>query len=68
MILLAQAFAGFGLVHWGILIIVIAAVVGIVMIFLRQAGVTIPPFIIQVLWVVLAAIVCIAAIKFIASM
>ena len=66
--LLAQGFGGFGLVHWGILIIVVAAVIGIVMIFLRQAGVTIPPFIVQVLWIVLAAVICIAAIKFIAGM
>jgi hypothetical protein len=66
--ILAQVgLAGFGLVHWAIMIIIVLAVVAIVVVFLRQTGLTIPPFIITILWIVLAAVICIAAIKFIVS-
>lgn len=53
---------------WAIAIIVIFGIVAVVVIFLKQTGTTIPPFIISVLWVLLAVVVCVAAVKFIASM
>lgn len=67
MTLLAQAMNG-GLVYWAKIIILIGAIIGIVYVILRQMGVAIPPFLITVLWIVLAAIVGLVAINFIAQM
>jgi hypothetical protein len=50
--------------QWAIVIIVIAGIVGIVMVIMRQAGVAIPPFIVTVLWIILAVVVGVVAIKF----
>lgn len=49
-------------------LIVLAAIIGIVLIFARQAGVTIPGWLVQVLWICVAAVVCIAAIRFVSSL
>lgn len=65
---LAQILIGFNIVHWVILIIVVAAIIGILFVALRQFGIAIPAWLIQVFWIVVAAIVCIGAIKLIASM
>lgn len=67
-LLLAQGMAGYSIVQICIMVIVVAAVVGIMFVFLRQAGITIPPFIITVFWIVLAAIICIGAIKIVAGL
>lgn len=64
--LLAQVSAG-GIAYWAIILIAIAGIIGIVLVIVRQAGVTIPPFIIQILWIILAVVVGILAIKFIMS-
>lgn len=64
---LAQAGASASIIHWVILAVIVAGVVGIGLIALRQAGITIPPFIVQIGWIVLAVIVAILAIKFIAG-
>ncbi len=58
---------------WGIvdvlkLIVVIAACIGIVYVALRVFGVTIPPWVVQIFWIVVAAFVAIFAINLIASM
>ncbi len=66
--ILAQGAAGFSIVHWIIVIIVIAAVIGIMFVVLRQMGVDIPPFIVTIFWIVVAAVVGIVAIKFLLSM
>jgi len=67
--LLAQAaFGGYSLIQLAIFIIVVAGVVAIVVVILKQLGVTIPPWLIAILWIVLAVIVGIFAIKVIASM
>jgi len=66
--LVAQLVGGYSLIQIAILIIVIAGVIGIVFVVTKQMGVTIPPFIITVLWIVLAVIIGIVAIKFIAGM
>ena len=66
-LLFAQAGLGFDIGHIAIIIIVIAAIVGIVYVGLRQAGVAIPGFVVQVFWIVICAIVCIFAIKFLMS-
>lgn len=57
-----------GIAGLAIAIILIAAVAAIVFIALRQMGVAIPPWVIQVFWVLVVAFVCIAAIRFLLSM
>lgn len=47
-----------------IAIIIIGAVIGITYIALREFGITIPPFVIRIFWIVVVAIVAILAIKF----
>lgn len=59
--------------HWGIgeiaiAIVVIAAVVALVVVALRQFKVTIPPWVIQVFWILVVAFVVILAIKFVLSL
>lgn len=56
------------LVQWAILIVVIAGIVGIVLVCLRQFNIAIPQFVINILWIVLCVVVGVLAIKFIASM
>lgn len=51
-----------------ILIIVIAGAVAVVAIVAKAAGLNIPAWLIQVLWVVLAVVVGVVAIRFIASL
>lgn len=63
-LLLAQVFVG-SVAGWAILAVVIAALVGIVLVAVRAAGVGIPPWVIQVFWIVVIAVVCILAIKFV---
>jgi hypothetical protein len=48
--------------------IIVAAVVGIVYVAFRQMGVAIPPWVIQVVWILIVAIVCILAIKFLVGL
>jgi len=59
---------GYSLIHILIVIIVVAACVGIAMVVLRQAGITVPAFIITIGWIVLAAAVGILAIRFVAGL
>ncbi len=56
-----------GIAGMAILVIIVAAVAAIVFIALRQMGVAIPPWVVQVFWVLVVAVVCIAAIKFLLS-
>jgi hypothetical protein len=58
---------------WGIgevlvAIVIIAACVGIMYIALRQFQVEIPQFVIQIFWIVVVAILAIAAIRFILTL
>lgn len=66
--LLAASLASLTVIQWAILVIVVAGVIGIVMVVLKQIGVQIPPFIVTILWIILAVVVGIAAIKLIWSM
>lgn len=54
--------------HLAIAVVVIAAVVGLVYVALRQFGVAIPAWVIQVFWIIVVAFVVIAAIKIVFSM
>ena len=51
-----------------ITIVVTAAIVALVFIALRQFGITVPDWVIQVFWVLVVAIVVITAIRIIAGL
>ncbi len=65
--LLAQMMAG-SIGYYAIAIILIAAIIGVVIVITKQMGVAIPPFIITILWIILAAVIGIVAIKFLLSL
>jgi hypothetical protein len=58
----------YSLVQLIIMAIVIAGIVGIAMIVIRQAGISIPGWIINIFWIVLVVVVAVVAIKFLAGM
>jgi hypothetical protein len=69
MIPLAQVVAGgYSLGQLAIFVVIIAAVVALVYVALRQFGITIPPWVVQVFWIIVVAFVVIAAIKLVLSM
>ena len=49
-------------------IVIVAACIGIMYVALRVFGVTIPPWVIQIFWIVVVAVVAILAIRFVASL
>lgn len=51
-----------------IAIIIIAAIIGIMYVALRQFGVSIPGWLVHIFWIVVVAFVAIVAIKFLLSM
>jgi hypothetical protein len=59
--------AAASLVHLITVIMIVAAVIGIAYIVARQAGITIPAFIVQIFWIVLAVVVGIVAIRYVAA-
>lgn len=72
-LLLAQAgasgfFGGVGIGQLLIYVVIIAACVALVYVALRQFNVTIPPWVIQVFWIVVVAFVVIFAIRLVLSM
>ena len=62
--ILAQGGAAGTIGHWAMLIILIAAIVGVVFVITRACGVSIPEWVVHVFWILLAAFVGILAIKF----
>jgi hypothetical protein len=64
---LAQFVVANSLIQWVIVAIVVASVIGIALVVVRQSGIPIPGWLVQVLWIVLLAVVAIAAIRFLAS-
>ena len=66
--LFAQAGLAATIGWWAIVLIVIAGIIGIVLVIVRQAGIAIPQFIITILWIILAVIIGVLAIKLILSM
>lgn len=67
-LIFAQGLPQLSVTQWAILIIVLAGIVGIVFAVVRAIGVQIPSYIIHILWILLAVVIGIVAIKFIASM
>lgn len=63
MLPLALTFPG-GIGGLAVMVILVAAVVAIVFVACRQMGVAIPAWVIQIFWILIVAVVCIAAIKF----
>lgn len=66
-LILAQTLSGLSIAQWAIIILVAAGIIAIVAIVLRQLNVAVPAFIIQILWVLLAVIIGVLAIKFLLS-
>lgn len=56
------------LIQWVVVAIVVAAVIGIALIAIRQTGIQIPAWVGQVGWIVLLAVVAIVAIQFLARL
>lgn len=63
MLLLAQAIAGMSILKMIIIVIVIAAAIGIMLVALKQFGVQLPPWLMTIFWIVVVAIVAIFAVK-----
>ena len=51
------------LAHVIILVIIAAGIIGIGLICLRQFGISVPPFIVSIFWVVLAVVIGVLAIR-----
>ncbi len=66
--MLAVLVPGWSLIEVVVAIIIIAAVIAVMYIALRQFGVGIPPWVIQIFWVVVVAFVAIFAIRLLMSM
>ncbi len=67
MFVLAQL-AGYSVPHLAIMVVIVAAIVGLVYVALNQFGVAIPQWVQHVFWIIVVAFVVIAAIKLVASM
>ena len=65
--MLAQSPLAAAIAHWAIIIIIVCGIVGILLVAVRAAGITIPPFIITICWILLAIVVGVVAIQFLAS-
>ncbi len=63
---IAQVGLGGSFVSWALIIVVVLAVVALVYVAAQQMGIAIPPFVVNVFWIVFAAVVVIAAILFLA--
>jgi hypothetical protein len=67
--LLANApFWGLNIGELAILIIVIAGIVGIVFLVLREMGIAIPAFVIRIFWIVVCIFLAVLAIRFLMTM
>lgn len=53
--------------HLLIVAIVIGGVIGIALVIIRQSGIVIPQFVITILWIVIAVVVGVVAIRFVAG-
>lgn len=62
------AFGGLSIAQLAIVIIVVAAIIAVVFVALKQMGVQIPAFVITIFWILTAAVVCVLAVKFLAGM
>lgn len=56
------------LVSWAIFLIIVCGVIGIAVVVIRQTGVTIPPWMIQILWIIVVVVFGIFAIRLLMSL
>lgn len=49
-------------------VVIIAAAVGIVLVALRAFGITVPPWVVQIFWICVVALVAILALRFVFSL
>ena len=63
MLILAQVMRG-GIGQMAIYVVIVAAICALVFIALRQLGVAIPTWVAQCFWVIVVAVVVVAAIRF----
>jgi len=68
MTIIAQVGTSYTLIQWIVIVIVIAGIIGIALVVVRQAGISIPGWVVQILWIVLAVVVAVVAIKFLAGL
>ncbi len=68
MLTLAQIGASYTLIQWLIIAMVLAGICGIALIVVRQSGVQIPGWVMQILGIILLVVVGVVAIKFLAGM
>ena len=66
--LIAQLNQPVGIMQWVILIIIIISVVGILYVVAKANNVAIPPWVVQIFWIVCIAVVAIFAIKILMGM
>lgn len=67
-VILAAGLAGYTIPEIAITIVIIAAIVALVWIALKQFEISIPQWVIQVFWVIVVAFVVVLGIKLLASM
>ena len=60
--------AGYGLAQIVLAVIIIAALIAICVVAVRGMGLTIPPWAVQIFWIVVIAIVAIVAVKIVLSL
>jgi hypothetical protein len=68
MIPIAQVVAGYSLGQLAIFVVVVLALAGLVAVAVRAFGVSVPGWLVQVISIVIAAIIIIAAIRIVMSM
>ena len=56
------------LAFWAIAILIICGIVGVLYVILKVIGVQPPPWLIQILWIILAVVIGCVAIAFLASL
>ncbi len=66
--ILAQFVGSYSLIQVIVALIVLIGAIGILYVVLRQTGVQIPPFVVQIFWIVVVCFVAIFAIRLLMSM
>jgi hypothetical protein len=66
--LLAQAGIVPTVAYWAIIVVIVIAIIAAVYVFTRNAGVAIPPWVVQLFWIIVVAFVVIMAIKLLSRM
>ena len=66
-LLIGQAIAP-AIVHWVVIGIILIGVAGIAFVVARAAGIEVPPWAIQIAWIVVLVVIAVVAIKFLETM